>query len=138
TINNVMISHSGGHAVNVIGGEMNMDQIVSYKSYGNDFNFSYGADINITNSLAVRSPYSSSSDSRSIHVMSYEKANEIDFTKQATSVIAQNITLVTDSETLENDIKVGLVKESIYVGEHTNFSMEKSVVSGFSKAVILD
>lgn len=138
TINNVMISHSGGHAVNVIGGEMNMNQMVSYKSYGNDFNFSYGAVINITNSLAVRSPYSSSSDSRSIHVMSYEKANEIDFTKQATSVVAQNITLVTDSETLENDIKVGLVKESIYVGEHTNFSMEKSVVSGFSKAVILD
>lgn len=138
TINNVMISHSGGHALNVIGGEINMDHIVSYKSSGNDFNFSYGAVININNSLAVRSPYTSASDSKSLNVISYEKASEVDFTKQATTVVAQNIALVTDSETLENDIKVGLVKEAIYVGEHTNFNLEKSVISGFSKAVILD
>lgn len=138
TINNVMISHSGGHALNVIGGEINMDHMIAYKSSGNDFNFSYGAVININNSLAVRSPYTSASDSKSLYVISYEKASEVDFTKQATTVVAQNISLVTDSETLENDIKVGLVKEAIHVGEHTNFNLEKSVISGFSKAIILD
>lgn len=138
TINNVMVSFSGGNAVSVIGGDVTMEQMVSYKSKGNDYNFNFGTVSNISNSLAVRSPYVSSNESRCINVVSYDNANEVDFTKKGSVVVAQNMTLLTDSENLENDIKVGLIKESIYIGENTHVSIDRSVISGFSKAVILD
>jgi len=138
TINNVMVSYSAGNSVNIIGGKVNMNQMVSYKSNGNDYNFSYGADCIINNSLAVRSPYVSSGKSRCFNVVSYDNANDVDFTKKGTAVVAKNITLLTDSENLDNDIKLGLIKESVYIGENTNFSLERSVISGFSKAILLD
>lgn len=138
SINNVMVSYSAGNSINVIGGEVNMMQMVSYKSKGNDYNFSYGAASNISNSLVVRSPYVSSNESRCINVISYENANEVDFVKNGTKVVAKNMTLLTDTENLDEDIKRGLIKESIYIGENTNFTLGRSVISGFSKAVILD
>ena len=138
TINNVMVSYSAGNSVNVIGGDVNLNQMVSYKSNGNDYNFSYGANCNINNSLAIRSPYVSSSQSRTINVISYENINDVDFSKKGTAVVAKNMTLLTDSDNVDYDINLGLIKESVYVGDNTNFSMEKSVISGFSKAVILD
>ncbi|TGV02416.1 hypothetical protein [Flavivirga rizhaonensis] len=138
TINNVMVSYSAGNSFSVIGGEANLDKMVSYKSNGNDYNFSYGAVCHINNSLAVRSPYISSGESRCINAVSYNSVKEVDFTKQETVVIAKNMTLLTDTKNLDYEIEVGLVKESIYIGENTNFKIDRSVISGFSKAVILD
>ena len=138
TINNVMVSHSAGNSFNVIGGEVNLNKMVSYKSNGNDYNFSYGAVCNINNSLAVRSPYISSGGSRCINAVSYDSVKEVDFTKEGTAVIAKNMTLLTDTKNLDYEIEAGLIKESIYIGENTNFKIDRSVISGFSKAVILD
>ncbi|GAA3602298.1 hypothetical protein Q4Q39_13360 [Flavivirga amylovorans] len=138
TINNVMVSYSAGNSFNVIGGEVNLDKMVSYKSNGNDYNFSYGAVCHINNSLAVRSPYISSGESRCINAVSYNSVKEVDFTKEETEVIANNMTLLTDTKNLDYEVEVGLIKESIYIGENTNFKINRSVISGFSKAVILD
>lgn len=138
TINNVMVSYSAGNSFNVIGGEVNLDKMVSYKSNGNDYDFSYGAVCHINNSLAVRSPYISSSESRCINAFSYNSIEEVDFTKEGTEVIAKNMTLITDTKNLDYEIETGLIKESIYIGESTNFKIDRSVISGFSKAVILD
>lgn len=138
TINNVMVSYSAGNSFSVIGGEVNLDKMVSYKSNGNDYNFSYGAVCHINNSLAVRSPYVSSNESRCINAVSYSSAKEVDFTKKGTVVTAKNMTLLTDTKNIDYDIEVGLIKESIYIGENTNFKIDRSVISGFSKAVILD
>ncbi|GAA3646794.1 hypothetical protein [Flavivirga jejuensis] len=138
TINNVMISYSAGNSFNVIGGAVNLDKMVSYKSNGNDYNFSYGAVCNINNSLAVRSPYMSYGESKCINAVSYNNVEEVDFTKEGTVVVAKNMTLLTDAKNLDYEIEVGLVKESIYIGGNTNFKIERSVISGFSKAVVLD
>ncbi len=137
-INNVMVSYSAGNSFNVIGGEVNLDKMISYKSNGSDYNFSYGAVCNINNSLAVRSPYISSDESRCINAISYNNVKEVDFTKEETVVIAKNMTLLTDAKNLDYGIEVGLIKECIYIGENTNFKIDRSVISGFSKAVILD
>ncbi len=137
-INNVMVSYSAGNSFNVIGGEVNLDKMVSYKSNGNDYDFSYGAVCKINNSLAVRSPYISSGESRCISAVSYNNVKEVDFTKEETVVIAKNMTLLTDTRNLDYEIEVGLVKESTYIGANTNFKIDKSVISGFSKAAILD
>jgi len=138
-INNVMISYSDGNAFNIMGGKVDLNQLVSYKSRGNDYVFNHGAQSNIGNSLAIRSPYlSSDNGSRSMKIVSYDEIEEVDFSKNETKVIAQNITLLTDSENIETNIESGLIKEAIYIGRKATFKIDKSVVSGFSPAILFD
>ena len=139
TLENIMVSHSAGNSFEVWGGGVYLEKAVSYKSDKNDFKFNYGAQCQIYNSLAVRSPYASSSDgSRCLLVKSYDKKEEVDFSKKGTSVIAQNLTFINISKNLKSDVESGLVKEAIFVAENTSLEMEKSVLSGFNPAVLLD
>jgi hypothetical protein len=52
--------------------------------------------------------------------------------------VAQNITLLNNSDDLKSDIEAGLVKEAVFVGENASLNMSKSVISGFNPAVLLD
>lgn len=138
-LENIMVSYSAGNGFEVIGGNINMYNIVSYRTNSIDYNFNYGAQCSLLNSLAVRSPYvSSNNGSRCLQILSYNKKEEVDFAKSGTHVNAKNLTFINDSKNLETDIKMNLVQESIYVGENTSFIMSKSVISGFNPAVILD
>ncbi len=138
-INNIMVSYSGANAINVMGGHVTMEQMVSYRARGNDYNFNSGVKCNIMNSLAIRSPYvSSTNGSRCLDVSSFNKNEGIGFSENETKVFAKNMTLLTDTKDLEFDLQSGLIREAIYVGAHTQFKIEKSVISGFSKAAILD
>jgi hypothetical protein len=73
-----------------------------------------------------------------LQVSSYDKKEEIDFTKPGTKVSANNLTFVNDSENLKADITKGLVKEAVYIGDTASLEMGKSVISGFNPAVILE
>ncbi|MGJ8593791.1 MAG: hypothetical protein ACSHXF_14670 [Aquaticitalea sp.] len=138
-IENVMVSYCEGNSYNVIGGDLNLNKTVSYRSSSNDYEFNYGAQCKITNSVAIRSPYVSGADgSRCMVIASYDKKEEADLTKKGTVVTAENITLVNVSDDLYADIKVGLVKEALYIAEDASLKMNKSVISGFYPAVILD
>jgi hypothetical protein len=113
--------------------------LVSFRSSIHDFEFNYGVQSTITNSLAIKSPYVSGSEaSKCMNILAYDLQEKADFSKLQTSVIAENLTLVNASDDLSYDIKVGLVNEAIFIGEHTSFSINKSVISGFNPAVILD
>jgi len=137
-VNNVMVSYSGDNAFNIIGGEVNLEQMVSYKSKGNDYKFSYGTQSTISNSLAARySGEPSSSGSQCLNVVSYDKRQEVDFNKKGTSVSAKNMTFLTHSNDVKSDIKSGLIQNSIYVGVHSSLKMDRSVISSFNKAVVL-
>ncbi len=138
-LENIMVSHSAGNSFEILGGEVILERIVSYKSHGNDFKFNYGTQSKLKNSLAVRFPYvSSSNGSRCMQIMSYDKKEEVDFTKKGTLVIAENLTLINESENLKSDIESGLVKEAVFVGQNASLEFNKSVVSGFNPAVLLD
>lgn len=138
-IENVMVSYSAGNSFEIYGGEVNLNKLVSYRSSGNDFKFNYGANSKLYNSLAVRSPYVSSSYSvRSLQVSSYNKKEEVDFSKKGTMVVAENLTLVTDSDNIKVDIEKGLVKEAVYIGQNSSLSMSTSVISGYNPAVLLE
>lgn len=138
-IENVMVSFSGGNSFEIKGGDLCLSKLVSYRCNYDDFEFTQGTQCYIENSLAIRHSYlTSSTGSRCFKTTSYDKKEEMDFAKNKTDVIATNVTLVNGSETLNNDIKLGLVKEAIYVGENTTFAIKKSVISGFNPAVILD
>lgn len=137
-LNNIMVSYCSGNSFEIIGGDLNIDKAVSYRSSRKDYNFNYGAQCNISNSLAIRSPYvSGSGKSVAMYVSSYDKKEEVDFTKKQTYVHAVNLTLVNVSNNLDSDISVGLVKEAVYIASDASLEMRKSVISGFNPAVIL-
>jgi len=139
TIDNVMVSYCEGNSFNVLGGNVILDKLVSFRSSINDFEFNYGTQCSITNSLAIKTPYVSGAESsKCINILAYDFKEKADMSKSQTAVIANNLTLVNISNDLEYDIKVGLVNEAIYIGVDTSFSIDKSVISGFSPAVILD
>ncbi len=138
-LENIMVSFSAGNSFEIWGGEVNMNKAVSYRSSSNDFKFNYGTQCQLTNSLAVRSPYvSSSNGARCLQIVSYDNREEVDFTKRGTSVVTKNLTMVNDSEDLKSDIEKGLVKEAVYVGQNASLDMNKSVISGFNPAVLLE
>ncbi|MEN3322157.1 hypothetical protein VP395_00325 [Mariniflexile soesokkakense] len=138
-LENIMVSFSAGNSFEVIGGDVNLKKLVSYRSNSNDFKFNYGAQCVIDNSLAIRSPYvSSSTAARCLQIASYNKKEEVDFTKKGTKVNANNLTFLNDSESLKSDIEKGLVKEAVYVGQNAKLDMNKSVISGFNPAVLLE
>lgn len=138
-LENIMVSHCEGNSFNIIGGDLILDKLVSFRSHINDYEINYGAQCKLRNSLAVRSPYASGSEiSRCLYVLGYDSVDETDFSKQQTTVEAENLTLINLSDNLFQDIKVGLVSEAIFIGEDTAFSIDKSVISGFNPAVIFD
>ena len=113
--------------------------MVSLRATGDDFKFSQGVQCKLENSLAVRhSLYSGASRARCFNVNSYEKKEETDFTKNLTNVIASNCTLVNNTESLSQDLATGLVKEAVFVGANSGLTINRSVVSGFAPAIILD
>lgn len=138
-IDNVMVSYCKGNSFSVLGGDVIITHTVSFRSNKNDYNFNYGTQCYIENALAVRSPYISSADgSRCMYVSSYDLKENADTTKKKTFVNAENLTLVNVSEDLKSDIKIGLVQEAIFIGPDVEFTLHKSVISGFKPAVILD
>ena len=138
-IDNIMVSYCEGNSYNILGGNLILDKLVSFRSNIHDYKFNYGAQCNITNSLAIKSPYVSGAEaSKCINLLSYDSQEEADLSKLQTAVNAENLTLVNISNDLNYDIKIGLVNEAIFIGEHTSFSINKSVISGFNPAVILD
>ena len=136
---NVMVSHCQGNSFNILGGDVNLSKMISYKSRGNDYVFNEGTQCDIINSLAIRSPYiSGSSRSRCMYVANYDVKEEADLTKSGSFVTAENLTMVNISDNLEGDISVGLVKEAIYIAKDAALHLSTSVISGFNPAVILD
>jgi hypothetical protein len=138
-IDNVMISFSGGNSLDVFGGDVNLNKLVSFKSSHNDFKFNYGAQVNIKNSLVIRASYLLSNfGSRCLYASSYDRKDEVDFNKKLTSITAVNLTFVNNSLNIKSDIDQGLVREGVYISENTTVDFKRSVISGFNPAIVLD
>ncbi len=138
-LENIMVSYAVGNGFEVVGGDVNLNKLVSYRTNSADFKFNNGAQVKFNNSLAVRSPYASKgSRSKCMKILSYDKKEETDFSKAGTNVVASNLTLVNESKDLATDIRNGLVKESIFVGANASLDLHESVISGFNPAVVLD
>ena len=138
-LENIMISYCQGDSFSILGGNTTLSQLVSFRSKRSDFKFNYGAQSFMTNSLAIKSPYYSSSDgASSIYLASYNNMEEVDITKKGTNLQAENLTLMVLSDHLDADTNVGLVHEAMYVKKGASFSMNKSIFSGFNPAVVLD
>ncbi|RUT69191.1 hypothetical protein D0817_16915 [Flavobacterium cupreum] len=133
-LNNIQISFSNDDSFECYGGDINMSNLVSYRTTDDDFDFTQGAQINISNSIAIRHPFSSDvSGSRCFEVDSYDKIQNTDMSKKLTRINASNITLVNLEENNQ-----GLVREAVYVRENTLFNLSNSIVSGFTPFALLE
>jgi hypothetical protein len=138
-LENIMVSYCKGNSFQIIGGNTTLFQLVSFRSKRNDFAFNHGAQSLLSNSLAIKSPYHTSSGGvSSLYIASYNDKKEVDPTKNNTNIYGENLTLMVLSDDLEADRKVGLVHEAMYVKKGASFFMNKSIFSGFNPAVVLD
>lgn len=138
-LDNIMVSYSASNSFEILGGKIKLNNAVSFRSRADDFKFNFGTQVEMFNSLAVRSPYvSSRHGSRCLNVVSYDLKEGVDFNKEGTQVVAKNLTLINSSEDVVLDTKMGLIKEGIYIGYNASLDISKSVISGFNPAVILD
>ncbi|MDN3672324.1 hypothetical protein QWY99_04530 [Flavobacterium branchiarum] len=129
----IQISYSNDDSFEAYGGDVIMNNLISYRATDDDFDFTQGVQCTINNSIAIRHPYSSDiSGSRCFEIDSYDKIENSDSTKKLTKVIANNITLVNLEENNQ-----GLVREAAHIGENSYFTLSNSVISGFSPFVIL-
>lgn len=130
----IQISYSNDDSFECYGGEINFNNLISFRATDDDFDFTQGVQCNISNSIAIRHPYSSdSSKSRCFEIDSYDKVEYADFTKKLTKITANNITLVNTEENNQ-----GLVREAIHVQEKSYLNLSNSVISGFSPFILLD
>lgn len=130
----IQISYSNDDSFESYGGEINFNNLISFRATDDDFDFTQGAQCNISNSIAIRHPYSSDmSGSRCFEIDSYDKKENADLAKKLTKITANNITLINTEENNQ-----GLVREAIYIKEKSYFSLNNSVISGFSPCILLE
>ena len=130
----IQISYSNDDSFECYGGEVNFDNLISFRATDDDFDFTQGVQCNISNSIAIRHPFSSDkSGSRCFEIDSYDKVENADLTKKLTKITANAITLVNAEENNQ-----GLVREAIHVQEKSYLNLNNSVISGFSPFIVLD
>jgi hypothetical protein len=133
-LSNIQVSYSNDDSFESYGGNLILNNLISYRTTDDDFDFTQGVQCTITNSIAIRHPFSSDvSGSRCFEVDSYDKIGNTDMSKKLTKIDATNITLVNLEENNQ-----GLVRESVYVRENTYFNLSNSIISGFTPFVLLE
>ena len=133
-LSNIQVSYSNDDSFESYGGDLVMNNLISYRTTDDDFDFTQGVQCNINNSIAIRHPFSSDvSGSRCFEVDSYDKIGNTDMSKKLTKIDASNITLVNLEENNQ-----GLVRESVYVRENTFFNLSNTIVSGFTPFALLE
>lgn len=130
----VQISFSNDDSFECYGGEVNFNNLISFRATDDDFDFTQGVQCNIFNSIAIRNPFSSDfSGSRCFEIDSYDKIENADVSKKMTKITANNITLLNTE-----DNNQGLVREAVYIREKSYFNINNSVIDGFRSCVLLE
>ncbi|WP_395058659.1 hypothetical protein [Flavobacterium sp.] len=130
----VQISFSSDDSVEVIGGNIDFSNVISYRANDDDFDYSMGVQSTMNNSIAIRNPYASDNTrSRCFEIDSYDKIENYDSTKKKTYIKLNNVTMTNDEENT-----MGLVKEAISIKTDSFIEVNKCVVAGFSSFIALD
>ncbi|WP_394758781.1 hypothetical protein [Flavobacterium sp.] len=133
-LNNIQVSFSDDDSFECLGGNVFLNNLVSYRATDDDFDFTQGTQATISNSLALRNPFNSGVEiSRCLEISSYDKKENTDFSKKPTAVLANNLSLINYEENSN-----GLVKEAIYIKESASLKLQNSLVYGFAEGIILD
>ena len=130
----VQISFSSDDSVEAIGGNVDFNNVISYRANDDDFDYSMGVQSTMNNSIAIRNPYASDNTrSRCFEIDSYDKIENYDPTKKKTYIKLNNVTMTNDEENT-----MGLVKEAISLKADSFIEVNKCVVAGFSSFIALE
>jgi hypothetical protein len=130
----IQISYSNDDSFECYGGDVIFNHLISFRATDDDFDYTQGVQCAISNSLAIRNPYSSDkSGSRCFEIDSYDKIENTDMTKKLSKIIANNMTLVNTE-----DNNQGLVGEAVHINERSYFNLNNSIVDGFRSVVLLE
>lgn len=133
-IENIQVSFAKDDAIEVIGGNLELNNIISFNNADDDFDFSMGTQGVINNSIAIRSPFiSDNTRSRCLEIDSYDKIENYDQSRKKTIIKLNNVTMVSNEI---ND--QGLVKEAISLKSDSFLEMNNCVVAGFASFIALD
>ncbi|WAC01823.1 hypothetical protein N7U66_18375 [Lacinutrix neustonica] len=133
-IENIQVSFASDDSFEFYGGNIKVNNLVSYKASDDDFDFTKGTQSIINNSIAIRSPYASGNDSpRAIEIDSYDEPKNFDPSRKKTNVKGNNVTLVNIQD---ND--QGLVKEAIYLEKDSYLNLINSNVYGFKDFIVVN
>ncbi|WP_130735360.1 hypothetical protein [Flavobacterium sp. J27] len=132
-IENIQVSYSDDDSFEFYGGNVKMKNLISYRASDDDFDFTQGVQADITNSIAIRNPYSSDlENSRCLEVNSNDDVEKFDPLRNKTNVNATNLVLVNTE-----DNNQGLIKEAIFVSNESKLYFSNSVVFGFKDFLML-
>lgn len=130
----IQISFSNDDSFESYGGDVNFNHLISFRATDDDFDFTQGVQCTISNSIAIRNPYSSDiSGSRCFEIDSYDKIENADISKKLTKITANNMTMINTE-----DNNQGLVREAVYIKEKSYFNINNSIIDGFSSCVLLE
>ncbi|MCL9808009.1 hypothetical protein [Flavobacterium luminosum] len=130
----VQISFAKDDAIEVVGGNIDMNNIISFRNADDDIDYSMGAQSQVSNSVIIRNPFiSDNTRSRCFEIDSYDKLENFDPTKKRTVVKLKNVTMVNNEENT-----MGLVKEAISLKSDSYLEMERCLVVGFESFLALD
>ena len=130
----VQISFSSDDSIEVVGGNVDFSNMISYRANDDDFDYSMGIQSTVSNSIVIRNPYASDNTrSRCFEIDSYDKIENYDPTKKKTYIKLNNVTMTNDEENT-----MGLVKEAISLKTDSFIEINKCLVAGFSSFIALD
>ncbi|MEL1252234.1 hypothetical protein AAEO57_00495 [Flavobacterium sp. DGU38] len=133
----IQVTSSDEDSFQFYGGYINTSHLVSFRSADDDFDFTQGVQCNISNTIAIRSPFLSDSyGSRCFEVETVDtrKGEGLDSNKEMTRINATNITMM-HTEDIGAEIE-GLKHEAILIQENAFLTLTNSVISGFSHLVV--
>ena len=130
----LQVSFSNDDSFEFYGGNVVVNNLISFRATDDDFDFTQGIQCSINNSIAIRYPFTSDvSRSRCLEIDSYDKKENFDISRKQTKIVAKNMTLLNYEE---ND--QGLVKEAIFIKNDSSLEIKNSIISGFSQSLILE
>ncbi len=134
-VNNIMVSYAADDAFKYFGGASKSENLISYKSKNDDFNFELGYNGNLNNIMAVRHPFiSHPSGSHAIEIDGYNPKKGMTSYDDLSVVKISNATLINLSD--ENNYQH--TAAAISTKNHAKIEFTTSKISGFSNVVRFD
>ncbi|MEW7277286.1 hypothetical protein ABW636_01670 [Aquimarina sp. 2201CG1-2-11] len=134
-VKDIMVSYAGQDSFNIHGGKNNIQNLISHKAQGNDYQFSEGFSGILKNVLAIRHPFiTSSQGSYAIKVNGYNKDTGYIKPESVTDITITNATIVNLSD--KNNYQH--TSAAIFSSNFAKTYIHNSKISGFSDVVKFD
>lgn len=134
TLKNIQISYSNDDSFEFYGGNINVENLISFRATDDDFDFTQGVQADIKNSIAIRYPFTSdASRSRCFEIDTYDNTETADLAKDITKINATNMVFINYESNNQ-----GLIKEAIYISNNAKINLNNSIISGFRSTVNLN